>query len=38
MSSQIKFSRGAVSEEEKLKEIADRIQFENLEAFKELAK
>lgn len=28
----------SISEEEKLDEIADRILFENLEAFKELAK
>ncbi len=32
------FSKEAISEEEKLDAIADRILFENLEAFKELAK
>ena len=32
------FSKEAVSQEEKLDEIANRILFENMEAFKELAK
>jgi len=32
------FRKGAITEEEKLESIADRILFENLEAFKELAK
>jgi antitoxin Phd len=32
------FSKESLSEEEKLDTIADRILFENLEAFKELAK
>ncbi|MGH4137527.1 type II toxin-antitoxin system prevent-host-death family antitoxin [Clostridium sp.] len=32
------FSKEATSEDEKLDEIANRILFENLEAFKELAK
>ena len=32
------FSKGSISEEEKLETIADRILFENLDAFKELAK
>lgn len=32
------FSKGAMSDEEKLDEIAERILSENLEAFKELAK
>jgi antitoxin Phd len=32
------FSKEAISEEENLDEIADKILFENLEAFKELAK
>lgn len=32
------FSKEATSEEEKLDEIANRILFENLEAFKELSK
>jgi len=32
------FSKDAITEEEKLEAIADRILFENLEAFKELAK
>lgn len=32
------FSKESISEEEKLDTIADRILFENLEAFKELAK
>lgn len=32
------FSKGAVSEEENLDNIADRILKENMEAFKELAK
>jgi len=32
------FSKEAISEEEKLDTIADRILFENFEAFKELAK
>jgi len=32
------FSKEAISEEEKLDEIANRILFENMEAFKELSK
>jgi antitoxin Phd len=32
------FSKEAISEEENLDSIADRILFDNLEAFKELAK
>ncbi|MBW9144780.1 type II toxin-antitoxin system Phd/YefM family antitoxin [Clostridium sp. CM027] len=32
------FSKESISSEEKLDEIADRILFENLEAFNELAK
>ncbi|MDI6605441.1 MAG: type II toxin-antitoxin system prevent-host-death family antitoxin [Thermoanaerobacteraceae bacterium] len=32
------FSKEAISEEEKLDVIADRILYENVEAFKELAK
>jgi antitoxin Phd len=32
------FSKGALNEEEKLDNIADRILNENMEAFKELAK
>ena len=32
------FSKDAITEEEKLEAIADRILFENLDAFKELAK
>lgn len=32
------FSKSAMSEEDKLDEIADRILLENMEAFKELAK
>lgn len=32
------FSKEAVSQEEKLDEIANRILFENMEAFKELSK
>ncbi|MCB2361059.1 type II toxin-antitoxin system Phd/YefM family antitoxin [Clostridium estertheticum] len=32
------FSKVSISEEEKLETIADRILFENLDAFKELAK
>ncbi|MGV8984539.1 type II toxin-antitoxin system Phd/YefM family antitoxin, partial [Clostridium sp.] len=32
------FSKEAISEEEKLDEIANRILFENLEAFNELSK
>ncbi|WP_253205593.1 type II toxin-antitoxin system Phd/YefM family antitoxin [Clostridium estertheticum] len=32
------FSKGSISEEEKLETIADRIFFENLDVFKKLAK
>ncbi len=32
------FSKGAISDEEELEAIADRILFENLEAFKKLHK